>query len=72
MFKQRNYLSLFSALSEDASHIRTVELQHDATGSLGLSIAGGIGSSLGDTAVIIANLTPAGPAARSQKLKVGV
>ena len=52
------------------NHIRIVELQHDVSGSLGLSIAGGIGSSLGDTAVMIANLTPGGAAARSQKLKV--
>lgn len=56
--------------SEDISHIRIVELEHDLTGSLGLSIAGGIGSSIGDTAVIIANMSPAGPAAKSQKLKV--
>ncbi|XP_052685136.1 multiple PDZ domain protein-like isoform X10 [Crassostrea angulata] len=57
--------------SEDLTHIRVVELEHDITGSLGLSIAGGIGSSIGDTAVIIANMTPAGPAAKSQKLKIG-
>ncbi|XP_078318994.1 multiple PDZ domain protein-like isoform X5 [Crassostrea virginica] len=57
--------------SEDISHIRIVELEHDLTGSLGLSIAGGIGSSIGDTAVIIANMSPAGPAAKSQKLKIG-
>lgn len=48
-----------------------MELEHDITGSLGLSIAGGIGSSIGDTAVIIANMSPAGPAAKSQKLKIG-
>ena len=58
-------------VSEDMNHIRIVELQHDVSGSLGLSIAGGIGSSLGDTAVMIANLTPGGAAARSQKLKIG-
>ncbi|KAK3091257.1 hypothetical protein FSP39_018351 [Pinctada imbricata] len=57
--------------SEDASHIRVVELQHDFTGSLGLSIAGGMGSSIGDAAVIIANMNPSGPAAKSQKLKIG-
>lgn len=58
------------AVSEDLNHVRIVELTHDVSGSLGLSIAGGIGSSLGDTAVLIANLTPGGAAARSQKLKV--
>lgn len=52
------------------SHIRVVELAHDANGSLGLSIAGGVGSSLGDTPVIVANLTSGGPAERSRKLKV--
>ncbi|XP_052068702.1 multiple PDZ domain protein-like isoform X7 [Mytilus californianus] len=58
-------------VSEDLNHVRIVELTHDVSGSLGLSIAGGIGSSLGDTAVMIANLTPGGAAARSQKLKIG-
>ncbi|XP_061191832.1 multiple PDZ domain protein-like isoform X3 [Saccostrea echinata] len=57
--------------SEDTTHIRVVELEHDITGSLGLSIAGGIGSSIGDSAVIIANMSPAGPAAKSGKLKIG-
>lgn len=53
------------------SHIRVVELSHDANGSLGLSIAGGVGSSLGDTPIMVANLTSGGPAERSRKLKVG-
>ncbi|XP_021361837.1 multiple PDZ domain protein-like [Mizuhopecten yessoensis] len=58
--------------SEDiSSHIRVVELQHDAAGSLGLSIAGGIGSSIGDVAVMIANMTPGGPAEKSHNLKIG-
>jgi multiple PDZ domain protein len=52
------------------SHIRVVELAHDANGSLGLSIAGGVGSSLGDTPILVANLTSGGPAERSRKLKV--
>ncbi|KAL5021229.1 hypothetical protein ScPMuIL_000384 [Solemya velum] len=59
------------SLSEDISHIRTVELKHDSTGSLGLSIAGGRESSLGDVPVIVASMSPAGPAARSQNLKTG-
>ncbi|KAL3869945.1 hypothetical protein ACJMK2_042565 [Sinanodonta woodiana] len=59
------------SVSEDASHIRTVELTFDSSGSLGLSIAGGIGSSLGDSPVMIANMSPTGPAAKSQKLKIG-
>ena len=60
----------FSEGSEDMSHIRTVELQHDTSGSLGLSIAGGLGSNLGDTPVVVANMTPNGPAEKSRKLKV--
>ena len=63
---------LFTEGSEDMSHIRVVEIQHDSNGSLGLSIAGGVGSSIGDTPIIVANLTPGGSAERSQKLKVGL
>ena len=64
------YFCDISESSEDMSHIRTVELQHDASGSLGLSIAGGVGSNLGDTPVVVANMTPNGPAEKSRKLKV--
>ncbi|GFS21969.1 multiple PDZ domain protein [Elysia marginata] len=59
------------APSEDTSHIRVVELEQDAAGSFGLSVAGGLGSPLGDAPVIIASLNPTGPAARSGKLRVG-
>lgn len=55
--------------SEDISHVRIVEVAHDARGSLGLSIAGGVGSTLGDTPVVITNLHPGGPASQSEKLK---
>lgn len=64
------YILGFTEGSEDMSHIRVVELSHDANGSLGLSIAGGVGSSLGDTPIMVANLTSGGPAERSRKLKV--
>lgn len=57
--------------SEDISHVRIVEVAHDARGSLGLSIAGGVGSTLGDTPVVITNLHPGGPASQSEKLKIG-
>lgn len=57
--------------SEDISHVRIVEVAHDARGSLGLSIAGGIESTLGDTPVVITNLHPGGPAAQTDKLKIG-
>lgn len=57
--------------SEDISHVRIVEVAHDARGSLGLSIAGGVGSTLGDTPVVITNLHPGGPASQTEKLKIG-
>ncbi|XP_071117082.1 multiple PDZ domain protein-like isoform X2 [Haliotis cracherodii] len=58
-------------VSVDWTHLRNVELQHDESGSLGLSIAGGVGSPLGDVPIIVANLTPTGPAARCGRLRVG-
>ncbi|XP_064604764.1 multiple PDZ domain protein-like isoform X2 [Liolophura sinensis] len=51
--------------------VRVVQLNRDESGSLGLSIAGGVGSPLGDVPIMVANLNPTGPANRSQKLKVG-
>ena len=51
--------------------MRIVQLEHDVAGSLGLSIVGGVGSSIGDAAVMIAHMTPGGPAANSHKLKPG-
>ncbi|KAK3795857.1 hypothetical protein RRG08_026009, partial [Elysia crispata] len=57
--------------SEDISHIRVVELEQDNAGSFGLSVAGGLGSPLGDAPVIIASLNATGPAARCGKLRVG-
>ncbi|RUS89458.1 hypothetical protein EGW08_002755, partial [Elysia chlorotica] len=57
--------------SEDISHIRVVELEQDTAGSFGLSVAGGLGSPLGDAPVIIASLNATGPAARCGKLRVG-
>ncbi|XP_046567943.1 multiple PDZ domain protein-like isoform X6 [Haliotis rubra] len=58
-------------VSVDWTHLRNVDLQHDESGSLGLSIAGGVGSPLGDVPIIVANLTPTGPAARCGRLRVG-
>ncbi|XP_012939309.1 multiple PDZ domain protein [Aplysia californica] len=57
--------------SEDASHLRIVDLEQDVSGSFGLSIAGGVNSPIGDAPVIIASMNPTGPAAISQKLRVG-
>ncbi len=58
--------------SEDSGRhiLRVLELERDAAGSLGLSIAGGIGSPISDTPIIVAYMNPDGPAARSGSLKV--
>lgn len=51
--------------------IRTVELSKGPSESLGISIAGGVGSPLGDVPIFIAMMNPAGLAAQTQKLRVG-
>uniref|UniRef100_A0A1A8FCA0 Multiple PDZ domain protein n=1 Tax=Nothobranchius korthausae TaxID=1143690 RepID=A0A1A8FCA0_9TELE len=50
--------------------LRTVELTKDPGDSLGISIAGGLGSPLGDIPIFIAMMNPAGLAAQTQ-LKIG-
>ena len=55
---------------ESGYEIRVVELERDASGSLGLSIAGGLNSPLGDTPLVIAHMHPGGPADRSGALRV--
>lgn len=40
--------------------------------SLGISIAGGVGSPLGDIPIFIAMMNPVGLAAQTQKLKVWI
>ncbi|MCJ8749016.1 hypothetical protein PDJAM_G00171360 [Pangasius djambal] len=51
--------------------IRTVELSKGPSESLGISIAGGVGSPLGDVPIFIAMMNPAGLAAQTQKFRVG-
>ncbi|XP_058240794.1 multiple PDZ domain protein isoform X3 [Hemibagrus wyckioides] len=51
--------------------LRTVELSKSPSESLGISIAGGVGSPLGDVPIFIAMMNPAGLAAQTQKLRVG-
>ncbi|XP_012494786.1 PREDICTED: inaD-like protein [Propithecus coquereli] len=50
---------------------RTVEIIRELSDALGISIAGGKGSPLGDIPVFIAMIQASGVAARTQKLKVG-
>lgn len=49
---------------------RTVEFTKGPNESLGISIAGGVGSPLGDIPIFIAMMNPVGVAAQTQKLKV--
>lgn len=51
--------------------IQVVELDHDATGSLGLDITSGTSSSEGDVAITIASIAAGGPAEKCNKLKIG-
>lgn len=62
---------LLSTTLTAAEHldIRTVELTKGPGDSLGISIAGGLGSPLGDIPIFIAMMNPAGVAAQTQ-LKV--
>ncbi|XP_064372363.1 inaD-like protein isoform X4 [Dromaius novaehollandiae] len=50
---------------------RTVEITRGPNDALGISIAGGKGSPLGDTPIFIAMIQASGVAARTQRLKVG-
>ena len=52
--------------------VREVMIDRDASGSLGLSIAGGMGSPLGDVPIIIASMQYDGAAARTGKLTVSI
>ncbi|KAM6301609.1 multiple PDZ domain protein [Podargus strigoides] len=51
--------------------LRTVEINKGPADSLGVSIAGGVGSPLGDVPIFIAMMHPNGVAAQTQKLRVG-
>ncbi|KAG8455140.1 hypothetical protein GDO86_001376 [Hymenochirus boettgeri] len=58
----------------DASEIqglRTVEIKKGPTDSLGVSIAGGVGSPLGDIPIFIAMMHANGLVAQTQKVRVG-
>ncbi|KAI3376455.1 hypothetical protein L3Q82_016917 [Scortum barcoo] len=62
-----------SRSTDDPEHqdIRTVEFTKGPSDSLGISIAGGVGSPLGDIPIFIAMMNPVGVAAQTQKLKIG-
>nr|XP_061816193.1 multiple PDZ domain protein-like [Nerophis lumbriciformis] len=56
---------------EHQDEVRTVEFTKGPSDSLGVSIAGGVGSPLGDIPIFIAMMNPVGLAAQTQNLKVG-
>ncbi|XP_078225259.1 multiple PDZ domain protein isoform X25 [Callithrix jacchus] len=60
-----------NALASEIQGLRTVEIKKGTTDSLGISIAGGVGSPLGDVPIFIAMMHPTGVAAQTQKLRVG-
>nr|XP_040141739.1 multiple PDZ domain protein isoform X4 [Ictidomys tridecemlineatus] len=60
-----------NALASEIQGLRTVEIKKGPTDSLGISIAGGVGSPLGDVPIFIAMMHPNGVAAQTQKLRVG-
>ncbi|KAJ8262304.1 hypothetical protein GJAV_G00164950 [Gymnothorax javanicus] len=55
----------------DCQEIRTVEFTKEPADSLGISIAGGLGSPIGEVPIFIAMMHPTGLAAQTQKLKIG-
>ncbi|XP_066224269.1 multiple PDZ domain protein isoform X2 [Saccopteryx leptura] len=60
-----------NALASEIQGLRTVEIKKEPPDSLGISIAGGVGSPLGDVPIFIAMMHPNGVAAQTQKLRVG-
>ncbi|NXP25352.1 MPDZ protein, partial [Scytalopus superciliaris] len=60
-----------NATASEIQGLRTVEIQKSPSDSLGVSIAGGVGSPLGDVPIFIAMMHPNGVAAQTQKLRVG-
>ncbi|KAM9094645.1 multiple PDZ domain protein isoform X15 [Sarcophilus harrisii] len=58
-------------LALEIQGLRTVEIKKGPADSLGISIAGGVGSPLGDVPIFIAMMHPNGVAAQTQKLRVG-
>ncbi|XP_023665205.2 multiple PDZ domain protein isoform X4 [Paramormyrops kingsleyae] len=55
----------------DCQEVRTVELAKGPSDSLGISVAGGVGSPLGDVPIFIAMMHPMGLAAQTQQLRMG-
>lgn len=67
----RNITEPNSKSTETETGVRTVEITRGPTDALGVSIAGGKGSPLGDIPIFIAMIQANGVAARTHRLKVG-
>lgn len=57
--------------TDEDSGVRSVDITRDVSDSLGVSVAGGRGSPLGDVPLFIAMIQANGVAAKTKKLKVG-
>uniref|UniRef100_A0A8C9ZPH9 Multiple PDZ domain crumbs cell polarity complex component n=1 Tax=Sander lucioperca TaxID=283035 RepID=A0A8C9ZPH9_SANLU len=66
-----NILHVCFLAAPEHQDTRTVEFTKGPSDSLGISIAGGVGSPLGDIPIFIAMMNPVGLAAQTQKLKIG-
>ncbi|XP_034559234.1 inaD-like protein [Notolabrus celidotus] len=69
--KTTNDITSSSNITGLDAGIRTVELTRNVSDSLGVSIAGGKGSPLGDIPIFIAMIQANGVAAKTHRLKVG-
>ncbi|KAA0722894.1 Multiple PDZ domain protein [Triplophysa tibetana] len=61
----------YSSCAAVDQEVRTVEFTKGPSDSLGISIAGGVGSPLGNVPIFLALMNPSGLAAQTQKLQVG-
>lgn len=68
--KKSNQSTVCFLPAAEPQETRTVEFTKGPSDTLGISIAGGVGSPLGDIPIFIAMMNPVGLAAQTQKLKV--
>uniref|UniRef100_A0A8C9QXL8 PDZ domain-containing protein n=1 Tax=Scleropages formosus TaxID=113540 RepID=A0A8C9QXL8_SCLFO len=69
--KLRFPVTLYGTRGSENVCVETGSYEDGPTNSLGISVAGGVGSSLGDVPIFVATMHPAGLAAQSQALEVG-
>uniref|UniRef100_A0A8C5NF65 Multiple PDZ domain crumbs cell polarity complex component n=1 Tax=Gouania willdenowi TaxID=441366 RepID=A0A8C5NF65_GOUWI len=68
---QVHFSCVYALTALEHQDTRTIEFTKGPNDSLGISIAGGVGSPLGDIPIFIAMMNPVGLAAQTQKLKIG-